>query len=170
MCSLSLYVYGGLILWPVSEIYHAVHRNCPLLVGKACLSVCLHCICLPAPRLSSYSHSSLCHSTLFNFMSSTVRHNFSVGSHSYLFFEYVNHETTLEMNCTSTVFVPYFQSLLWSPVTYICISSCHHGSHMFPIFAWIHSHIVCGPISFNFYAKLLMFLCYTLFENDFLWR
>ena len=50
---LSIYVFYSLVLWPVSEIFHAHPRNYALQVEKAYLSVCLHFVCLSTPWLSS---------------------------------------------------------------------------------------------------------------------
>ena len=46
--------YYSLLLWLASEIFHSHHRNYPLLVEKACLSVCLHVFCPSTPWLSGY--------------------------------------------------------------------------------------------------------------------
>ena len=49
-CPLTPYFHPYIVLeWPVSETFHAHHRNYSLLVKKACLSVHLHIVCLSTP-------------------------------------------------------------------------------------------------------------------------
>lgn len=134
----------SLIPWSVSEIFHSHYTAYPLLVEKACLSVCFHFFCLSTPWISSYPCYSLFVSPLqFNFLPPKLGMAFlfvlTAGNHHIRFLSHIFN--------------------FCSKSGYSCIS-CDYGSHPFAIFAQIHSHpVLLGITWLVIYLSLVYDIC-----------
>lgn len=105
------YICYSLLLWLVSEIFPSHPRNYPLLVEKACLSVCVQVFSPITLWLSDYPYPSLViilHH--FHLLSNIVRYCFSVWSNSpvAVYCCGCSHQITVEMTCPCTICVPHF--------------------------------------------------------------
>ena len=125
-------------------------------------NVKLYFLSFDTVALKCPSSWSLCNPATVSF---SVQHSsapFSAWSDSPTLSQFINLQITLQLSCLYTNCVPHFQSLQYS---YDCISSCHRGSCMVPLFARINSCIVCRPISLRItelvtsVSNLLLFFC-----------